>query len=218
MNKKIVIGGVIGANLIILASFTSAVGYYSVQSSEEKTVYSPLFTIRKNQALERDNAQVTMNYLGRNRNMPIFFPIRIPTNERLNQALKLIQTNPELLDDVLGKITAVPEMQQLLDQHNVDLAEFEMKMNALARDPEQLKETMEESLQSLSLTNEPIPLGLSTSNALGCFIAVIALLPVFLALGVIIATATIVTCLNIGNCFETLMQNLLDSLLQGLRP
>ena len=79
--------------------------------------------------------------------------------------------------------------------------------------PEVLAAQFADVVDSIPADGGYQPLGmLNTSSALACFITIIALLPVILVLGILIATLTLVTCLNLNNCFE----NLLYSMLQGL--
>jgi predicted DNA repair protein MutK len=61
-------------------------------------------------------------------------------------------------------------------------------------------------------------LGLDTSNAIGCFITVLVLLPVAIMLALLIATITIVTCLNLGGCFEKIAEQILENIVQRLTP
>ena len=44
------------------------------------------------------------------------------------------------------------------------------------------------------------------------------MVPLLAVVGMIIATITILTCLNINGCFETLVRGLVDGFVQGLVP
>ena len=89
-------------------------------------------------------------------------------------------------------------------------------MNLIMNDPVLLEEKIDDAVLLSPFGDDPMPLGLSTSSALGCFIVALILVPLFAVIGAIIATITIVTCLNINGCFENLVQNLVDSFVQGL--
>ncbi|RLI64814.1 MAG: hypothetical protein DRO67_03555, partial [Candidatus Asgardarchaeum californiense] len=52
----------------------------------------------------------------------------------------------------------------------------------------------------------------------GCLIAFFVILPVLILVGTMIATFTIVTCLNVGGCFEQILQNIFEGFSQGLTP
>jgi hypothetical protein len=65
--------------------------------------------------------------------------------------------------------------------------------------------------------NEP-PKPLGFSGQLGCgLVFILVILPLMLVIGTMIATFTIITCLNIGGCFEKILESVFSGL-QGLTP
>ena len=63
MNKKILLGSIIAAVILVLVSFTSVVGYSSVKSTSGKA--SPLFSIRTSRAIDEETKDFTCDYVGK---------------------------------------------------------------------------------------------------------------------------------------------------------
>ena len=81
MNKKILIGSIIAVTVLIGVSFTSVVGYRSVESNVKA---SPLFNIRSSRAVEKDSKVLSNDYVGKGEE------IGIPVQKRDNRT-ELIQ-------------------------------------------------------------------------------------------------------------------------------
>ncbi len=76
MKKNILIGGsFVAVILIVLASFTSVVGYSSLDKNSNY-INSPLFTIRTQKAIDNNRAQITSQYIGKDRELFISIPLR----------------------------------------------------------------------------------------------------------------------------------------------
>jgi hypothetical protein len=110
----------------------------------------------------------------------------------------------------------MPEIEELMKQHDIKMDDFKDQMNQVINNPELLKEKVDEAVLLSPFGDDPMPLGLSTSSAIGCFIIALIVAPLIALIGMIIATITIITCLNINGCFETLVQGMLDNFIQGL--
>jgi len=76
MKKKILINSMVAIAMLIGASFTSVVGYKSVESNVKE---SPLFNTRINSALKKENKDFSCDYIGRSKSSVIFFPQRDKT-------------------------------------------------------------------------------------------------------------------------------------------
>ena len=70
MNKKILIGSILAAVLIVLASMSSVVGYKS--SDKKSVVDSPLFSARVNKILNKGTTKLNFKYVGSERKFNIF--------------------------------------------------------------------------------------------------------------------------------------------------
>ncbi len=73
MRKKLLIGSVLSVLMLILLSFTSVVGYRSVESDVKA---SPLFTIRTQRTIDKDTGKVSCEYLGMGDDINLLIPIR----------------------------------------------------------------------------------------------------------------------------------------------
>jgi hypothetical protein len=62
MNNKILTGVIIAVAILILVSFTSVVGYNSVESDVK---VSPLFNIRSSRAIQKDSEDFSCDYVGK---------------------------------------------------------------------------------------------------------------------------------------------------------
>jgi hypothetical protein len=67
LNNKILIGSIIAAAILVLVSFTSVVGYNSVESDVK---VSPLFNVRSSRAIQKDGEDFTTDYVGKGNTLP----------------------------------------------------------------------------------------------------------------------------------------------------
>ena len=211
MNKKILIISILAAVLMIMLPLSSVVGINVVKSNDKENVGSPLFAIR-----HRSKNTIQSEYLGKEKPLNLFLAKRTSLQAYADRALKMIEARPSLLKSILNSIAVMPEIEELMKQHDIKMDDFKDQMNQVINNPELLKEKVDEAVLLSPFGDDPMPLGLSTSSALGCFIIVLILAPIFALIGAIVATITIITCFNINGCFETIVQNLLDSFIQGL--
>ena len=117
---------------------------------------------------------------------------------------------------MLDKIQSHPEIEEILNENDISLSEFNLYSNSLKDNPLLLEKDLIK-IEKYIADDTSLPLGINSTNPFAILILVIVLLPLILTLGIMIATMTIITCLNIRGCFETLMQNMLDSFVQGLK-
>jgi hypothetical protein len=87
MKKKIIISSIIIIILLISATLTSVVGY---KSDETNKIESPLFNIRIKNVIQKDNENYKYNYIGKNKDLPIFFPIKDRTINAFQKAVDSI--------------------------------------------------------------------------------------------------------------------------------
>lgn len=218
MEKKTLIICFLAVVLIILASLNSVIGTNAIKSNNENSSFtSPLFSIRSQRSLNTEEfKKLNTNYIGKGKISNIFFLKKSSLNEWIDKALKIVDAKPQTLKLILDRIITIPEIINLLKQYGISKNDFKSQMYQVINDPVLLKEKLDEAILTSPFEDDPLPLGLSTSSVIGCFIIALVLAPIFAMIGLLIATITIVTCLNIGGCFETLVQGLLDNFLQGL--
>ena len=220
MNKKALVISILAAALIVLASLSSVVGTIAVKSNDEKiSIASPLFAVRTQRSLNKEETKkINSNYLGKGNTLNLLFLRKSSLQSYIDKALKIIDARPQILSLVVDRTAKMPEIVTLLKENGLTINEFKSQMHQLMDDPILLKEKIDESVLTSPLGDDPLPLGLSTSSVLGCFIVALIMIPLFAMIGLIIATITIITCLNIGGCFENLVQGILDNFIQGLTP
>jgi len=218
MNKKTLIVSILGAVLIVLASLTSVIGINVVKSNAEKgNIASPLFETRLNSATKKNSEEINTNYIGKGNLLNLFISRQTSPQRQLNRVIRFIELRPDFLNSIIAKIETNPEIQKILIENDVSMDEVKNQVNLIKNDPSLLRQMVDEDVFS-STGDTPQPLGLSTSNPLGCFITLIALIPVGIIITMLIATILIFTCLNIQGCFETLFENIMTSIMQGLTP
>ncbi|UCD12925.1 MAG: hypothetical protein JSW60_04990 [Thermoplasmatales archaeon] len=214
MNKKALVISSLAVVIIVLASLNPVVGTNIVKS--DASIVSPLFAVRtQRSSYEGAIKKVDANYLGKGNIMSLFFSKKTSLQSEIDRAIKIINARPQILPMMMDKIALMPEIVALLKENDITINEFKSQMHQLINNPALLKEKIDEAV---SITgDEPLPLGLSTSNPLGCFIVFLVLAPIFALIGVIIATITIITCIA-PDCLENVVYSILENFLQGLTP
>ena len=222
MDRKILLGSIGAAVLLILVSFNSVVGSNAERLSAESNHVSPLFTLRANRRINKDYSH-NMNpaYIGKGRLLNIFPDQKLSLRAWADKAVKLIDNRPAMVYAVLDKAEKIPAVINMLNEQGINVNDFVNYINRIKNNPEMLKQEIEKAVQAqneeLPIT-DPEPQSLNTQGGLiGCFIGLLILLPIILLIGVLIATITIITCL-FPTCLENLMQGLLEGLSQGLTP
>ena len=93
MKKKILIGSIIAVVILVLVSFSSVVGFQSVKSDSK--IASPLFGVRTKRANNRDENQITNNYIGKGRMINLLLPKRNNKAELVDNFVEYIK----MMDD-----------------------------------------------------------------------------------------------------------------------
>ena len=213
MNKKILVVSILAAVLMVLLPISSVVGSNEIKNNKERDVCSPLFAVRN-----RSENRIQSEFLGKGKTINLFIAKRTSLQAYADKALRMIEARPNLLKSILSSITQLPEIEELMKQRDIDMNDFRSQMILIMNDPALLKEKVDEAVLLSPFSNDPMPLGLSTSSPLSCLIIGLIVGPIIALIGAIIATMTIITCLNINGCFETLVGGMLDSFIQGLTP
>jgi hypothetical protein len=213
MKQKLVIGSVLIAVIIILTSIASVVGK-TVEENNYCMVDSPLFTARS----QPQNTIMSTRYLGYGETNDWIQINSARYYDLVTQALQILNSKPAIRKNMIEYIESNPKIISLMQKNDLSIRQIEQDIQTHLQNPEDLQMYMVEYLNNNHAITPPEPLGLSTSNPIGCFIVVIAMLPLFLLLTILIATITIVTCLNVGGCFEAIWTQIGESFIQGLSP
>lgn len=219
MKKKILIGSILAAVLIVLASLTSAVGTNALLSNGEKvSIVSPLFSVRSQRSLDiKSTEKISSHYLGEGKQLNIFLPEKSKAQILIDKAIKIFDTNPALFNKLLEKLEKTPYLARMLKKYDVNKDNIKNCMRIIKNNPSIITEEIENIQIKAPINNLPQPLGLETSF-FECLITAIVLAPVaaiitLLALGF---TLRILTCLNVNNCGDELLQRIWEQLTQGL--
>ena len=222
--KKQMLIVILAAILVVLTSITAVVGTTVVRSkSEEKSSVSPLFTVSTQRYIKReDKEEITTNYLGKGRTLNLLFPRKTHQNDWVNKALKLVESRPNILNEILARLQKTPEVINLLEAHNIDINDLKKEITQIKNNPSLLKEKYEDAVQVLGEPleiplNYPIEsLGFIDEWSPGILLLYIILLPAWFLVGMVIASILIITCV-IPQCFIGTIYAVVVGVLQGLR-
>ena len=215
MNKKILTVSILATALVILFPISSVVGFNTAQT-QRTTISSPLFENRINHFLQKEKQQIPAQYLGKGAIINLFLTRQSTLQRMINKAIQVIQSQPEILTLIIQRIESNPKIINLIATYGTTIEEIKQYTTMIKNDPSLIQQVLDQVENPNG--DDPQQLGLSTSNPLGCFIVAIALVPVVLILSIMIATLTIITCLNIGGCLETIFNNIAAGIIEGLTP
>jgi len=132
MNKKILISSIASVAILILVSFTSVVGYNSIESSVKE---SPLFNIRSSRAIDVESKGLRREYVGKGEESILSFPQR-------DNKIKLIHNfidNFQKMDDLTFNRfinLIINKLQYANEFKNVNINELIIYFNQLRNNPE----------------------------------------------------------------------------------
>ncbi|MCK4416059.1 MAG: hypothetical protein KAU84_02800 [Thermoplasmatales archaeon] len=187
MNKKILLGSIIAAVILVLVSFTSVVGYSSVKSTPGEA--SPLFSIRTTRAIDEETKDFTCDYVGKGKEIKIHLPKRTYKSELVEKFVNSIK----MMDD-----KSFDRFVDLIIEHLHDKDGFQgytteeivLSLHQLKFNPTKIKRDVVESKQT-KLATEALPtecvgncftIG---SNYVICLIAIIFLFLLFIIISII---------------------------------
>ncbi len=219
MNKKALVVSILAAVLIVLASLSSVIGTNIVKSDAERSIASPLFSVRTQRSLDGEEAKkISANYLGKGKQLNILLPKKSMAQIWINKAIKIIDTNPALFDILLERLDKTPYLARMLNKHDVSKQDIKNYIRIIKNNPSALTEEIENIQIEVPIDNNiPQPLGLETVF-IECLITAIVLAPVaiILTLLVLFFTLRIFTCLNINDCANKIAEGFWEQLIQGL--
>lgn len=225
MKKRSIIGGsMISAIIILLASFTSAVG------KDNATKNSPLYGVKVRETVRSGNIlTIKTTYIGKGDKVSIPFPSPIYNVwDYVDKIVKLIKEQPSLLDKGLRYLFDNHKIMNFLKKNGIKEIQLESLKNKIKNNPDSLKTAIAQTLKTspnMALILEKFKFlyqtNSDTSN-LKCIVSALLmaiLLPILLPLLIVIpivivvCTLTIVTCLDPS--FQDLMK-LLDDILKSI--
>jgi hypothetical protein len=118
MSKKILIGSIIAICILIGVSFTSVVGYNSVESDVKA---SPLFNIRTNRAIDEESGDLRCEYVGRGEEINLLIPNRDDNRELLQEIFNRIS---KMNDKELNMLKSKINQLRIIEGVNTDNPEI----------------------------------------------------------------------------------------------
>ena len=220
MKKKIFTVSILAATLIILATITPTIGTNIVKSDIEKDiVFSPLFSIRSERSIDKESSkEIATNYIGKERQLNIYLPEKSLNWLWINNAIKLFDSNPALLDKLIDRIYKMPRYAKVLNNYGISKQDIKNYMRIIWSDPSEEIEGIKNIQLNIPFNNIPEPLGIETTD-LGCIILTIVLAPVAVVITLIALffTLRILTCMNVDGCGDEILQGIWEQLIQGLK-
>jgi len=215
MKKKTIILSIGAAVFLTLASLSSVIVFATSQSQNQQRVGSPLFHIRTSRSIGQQNDQTIQTmYIGKGKMTSLFLTKLSTKHYIMERGLQLLKTSPELIKKSIQRVLQNSQVQQTLQKNGITEQQVMQYFNQMKNSPDVVAAQFDGVAGLIPQDGGPRPMGLlNTSNPFACVIVIISLLPVLLIVGLLIATLTLVTCLNVNNCFD----NLMDNILQGLR-
>jgi hypothetical protein len=124
MNNKILIGSIIAVAVLIGVSFTSVVGYRSVESDIK---VSPLFNIRSSRAIDEESEVLTCEYVGKGEEINIHLSSISKRTEQIQKVIKII----DKMDDKTFSNLVAQIINHLKNQEQMSEKEILDKLQAL---------------------------------------------------------------------------------------
>lgn len=217
--KKMILSSIVIASILVLA--TSLISVVGTTSTSTGTLQSPLFTLRTQQSNHVALQRLHTNYLGKGTPQLLSFSSRSSIDDLVNNAVRFINQNPNILDTLAARMQKIPATALVLAKYGMSQSELQKYITQIKNDPSLLRQQLDEAKAEIQTGGATHLLSLNTTNPFACVITIIALLPVIAALLVvvlIIATITIVTCLNVNNCLTNLTDQLQNIITQHLLP
>lgn len=204
------------AALVLLVPLSPLVEYAASQS--QKTLGgSPLFSVRIARSTDQRTIQkIHTNYLGKGVLVNMFPSSRSMFPGQLEHAFQLMNDNPALVKRLFEKIASSQRISKLLRENGLSISQVEEFLYQIKDNPNLIKTQLYNIDVASAVNDDARPLGLDTSSMLGCFITVLVLLPIAVAIGLVVATAMLFTCLNIDGCFSEIVKAIFSQLIQDI--
>jgi hypothetical protein len=217
MNTKgMKIGCIVGCILL----FVTAGSVVGTQDSDTVSQIkgSPLFYTQTCRFTQTTSDAISRDYIGDESTLARYAFSDHIIDTSIVRAVALLREKPGLITRLIPLLCQHKAVQPLLKTYDISCDDITQQIMQLQQDPAMFTNIMTYIQEHPATMGSPLPLGLNDTNPIAVLIVLLALLPVFVTLVLIIATATIITCLNVGGCFETLFNNIVYGFINGLNP
>lgn len=226
MQKKILVGSVFAALIIIILPMSAVVGSNIIRSDiEKRNIASPLFTKRIDTALEKKPSKINTNYIGKGKIFNIFFRQKTSLQTWIDKAIKIINAKPRVLNQLLNKLYEIPEFVNLLKEYNLDKQEINKEIALITSDPVAMREKVDKVAEMCKEKIEipdigsPQPLGFS--GEFGCiltfFLVVLPILMFITGFLTAIIALIIPGTFLLPGCLDWVLTKVLDAVSQGFQ-
>ena len=220
MRKKTIILSIgVGLLVLFLPLHSVSQKLQTPMNSESLDDISPLFNHRLRQTKAELLPVLGTRYMGKGRTIPLVLTPLSNIDVWITQGAQLFTQNPERYLPIIRAVIKQPDIALYLTDYETRMR-FEQMLNEMGHQPEMLYQNLAYVLQQIEISEFPIadpPQPVGFSGQPGCLIAFFIILPVLIMIATMIATFTIITCLNIGGCFGSIMQNIFEGFSQGLQ-
>jgi hypothetical protein len=204
-------------SMLLVVSVGSVIGTEHITESSTQITESPLFSIQTTRFTKSQINRGGSTFIGKDSESASFGFTLQTLNSQLDQVITLLRKHPQVLSTLLPRLCQHEAIKPILKENNIELRDIQKEINLFQQNPLLLEEIINKQLKDSSIQN-PSTLGLNSSNPLAILIVVFALLPLLVTLVLIIATVTIITCLNVGGCFEAIFYGIVYGFINGLEP
>jgi hypothetical protein len=218
MKKKILIGSCAAVLLLILTSYTSVIGFQTT-TQDQSLQSSPLFAVQTLRSTNKKTSMLQTNYLNKGHHENLFLSTQNINQDTISNALQFFTAHPGIFIELLTKLQKTPYYSTIIKSLEVKTPNILPYLRIMQNNPSLFIEQLRNLQPLIPADDTAEPLGLSTSNPLGCFIvAVFALLPVTIVITLIVLLFTIrlLTCMNVNDCANTIAESIWQSIIQGL--
>jgi len=207
----------VALSMLLVVSVGSVIGTDHTTSTTHRTITSPLYQVQTNQFTENTYEPVDTEFIGKNILPNSFGFTSRAVQKGFEKALHFLQNHPGVLEKIIPILCEHKSIKPILEKNNIPKSSIYQQITLIQQNPELYDEIISTTIDS-SQIQMPETLGLNSSNPLAILIVLIALLPVLVTLVLVIATATIITCFNLGGCFEAVFNAIVYGFINGLEP
>ena len=226
MQKKVLVGSVFAALIIIILPMSAVVGSNIIKSDiEKRSIASPLFEKRVDTALEKENSKINTNYIGKGKIFNIFFKQKTTLSSWIDKSIKIINVKPRMLNQLLNKLYEIPEFVNLLVEYDLDKKVINKEIAQISGDPDAMREKVDKVVElykekiEIPDIGSPQPLGFS--GQLGClltfFLVVFPMIMFIVGLLTGILALIIPGTFLVPGCLEWIMGKVMESVTQGFQ-
>lgn len=179
MGKRILLGSIIAVVILTMVSFSSVVGYTGVKSDSK--IVSPLFGIRSNRAINKNQDDINSDYIGKGKSLNILLPSR---NDKAELVEKLLVRINEMDDSEIDNLLRMVNMKLPKKMNKFfNKEKLTTLLHGLNSDPNQFNE-LKSHVNVFKKGDQPIAYTMGEPWYPGCFVEFISAVITTIILGI----------------------------------